>query len=56
MGQMKGCKMKADQHQVDPHTKKMVPAEEEEVIIHEDLVGVGLDAGDAANEDGIVAW
>lgn len=56
MGQMKGCKMKADQHHVDPHTKKMVPAEEEDIILHDDLIDVGMNAGGVGDADAIVSW
>jgi hypothetical protein len=42
MGQMKGCRMKMEQHRVDPVLASMVPAEEEEEeeegLTHDDLV------------------
>jgi hypothetical protein len=42
MGQMKGCRMKMEQHRVDPVLASMVPAdEEEEGLVHDELSEVG---------------
>ncbi|KAF1956895.1 hypothetical protein CC80DRAFT_534884 [Byssothecium circinans] len=38
-GQEKGCKMKADLHNVDPRLSSLVPVEDEQ-LVHDDLMGV----------------
>lgn len=38
IGQMKGCKMRADLHKVDPKLKSMVPAEDQ--LVHEDNLDI----------------
>lgn len=38
MGQMKGCRMKAEQHNTDPKLASMVRAEED--MVHEDHMGI----------------
>jgi hypothetical protein len=34
-GQMKGCRMKADLHSVDPKFASMVPADDEAELVHD---------------------
>ncbi|KAH7068645.1 hypothetical protein FB567DRAFT_482944 [Paraphoma chrysanthemicola] len=41
-GQMKGCRMKADLHNVDPKMVNMVPAEDEEELVHYEPAGVQM--------------
>jgi hypothetical protein len=39
---MKGCRMKADLHSVDPKFASMVPADEEVELVHEEQQEEGV--------------
>lgn len=45
-GQMKGCRMKPDLHSVDPKMASMVPADDEDELVHGQVEGVGVQMPD----------
>jgi hypothetical protein len=51
-GQMKGCRMKADLHSVDPKFASMVPADDEAELVHD----VGRDDGVQMPSDNGYLW